>query len=112
MTIDEDTRRVLRITGITALAVAALGTVAALLVRDQITRQRRNLFNPIALRRLAALAHIAKQAPSVDHINLLRDYIVWEPHRLLRSRARVIVARLEDELFGTNGVRTIEQPVT
>ena len=96
VTMGEETRRVLKITGITALAVAAVGTVAALVVRDQISRQRRNLFNPLALRRLAALEHVARQEPSVDHITLLRDYIAWEPRGLLRNRARAIVARMED----------------
>jgi len=92
----EEARRVLKITGITALALAAVGAMAALLVRDQISRQRRNLFNPLALRRLAALEHVARQEPSVDFINLLRDYIVWEPRELLRNRARAIVARMEE----------------
>jgi len=96
VTMGEETRRVLRITGIAALAVVAVGTVAALVVRDQISRQRRNLFNPLALRRLAALQHVARQEASVDHINLLRDYIVWEPRAMLRNRARAIVARMED----------------
>jgi len=96
VTMGEETRRFLKITGITALAVAAVGTVAALVVRDQISRQRRNLFNPLALRRLAALEHVARQEPSVDHITLLRDYIAWEPRGLLRNRARAIVARMED----------------
>jgi gas vesicle protein len=92
-----DTKRVLRITGITALAAAVAGTVAALLVRDQISRQRRNLFNPHSLRRMAALQHIARQEASIDDINLLRDYISWEPRRMLRNRARAIVARMEDQ---------------
>jgi hypothetical protein len=94
---NEDTKRALRFTGIAALAVAVAGTVAALFVRDQITRQRRNLFNPLALRRMAALEHIARQRPTVDDINLLRDYISWEPRKLLRNRARAIVERMEEE---------------
>lgn len=92
---DEQTRRILRVAGITAVAVAAVGTVAALFVRDQITRQRRNLFNPLLFRRMAALEHVARQPPTVDHINLLRDYIAWEPRKLLRNRARTIVERME-----------------
>ncbi len=103
----EDAKRVLRITGITALAVALGGVLAALFVRDQISRQRRNLFNPLALRRLAALEHVARQDPSVDHINLLRDYIVWEPRKLLRDRARAIVQRMEETSLGRNGSPTV-----
>ena len=51
---EDDTKRLLKVTGITAAAVVVVGTVAALLVRDQISRQRRNLFNPLAIRRMAA----------------------------------------------------------
>jgi hypothetical protein len=102
---NEDTKRILRITGITAVAVAVAGTVAALLVRDQISRQRRNLFNPRSLRRMAALQHIARQEASIDDINLLRDYISWEPRRMLRNRARALVARMEDQ------AREVEAPV-
>jgi hypothetical protein len=46
---------------------------------------------------MAALEHVARQRPSVDHINLLRDYIAWEPRQLLRNRARTIVERMEGE---------------
>lgn len=106
---EEETRRILRITGIATLAVVAVGTVAALLVRDQISRQRRNLFNPLALRRMAALEHIARQDPSVDHINLLRDYLGWEPRKLLRNRARTIVERMEREAPGQVGA--VGEPV-
>ena len=97
------TKRVLRVVGITALAVGITGVAAVLLVRDQISRQRRNLFNPLSLRRMAALEHMARQRPSVDHITLLRDYINWEPRKLLRNRARAIVERMEDEAADLNG---------
>ena len=106
---EEGMKRILRITSVTAVAVAAMGTVAALLIRDQISRQRRNLFNPLALRRMAALEHIARQRPSVDHINLLRDYIAWEPRKLLRDRARTIVERMEGEALDRLG--PVEEPV-
>ena len=89
--------RTLRIVGLTALVLAAIGVLATLFVRDQISRQRRNLFNPFTLRRVAALEHVARQKPSVDHINLLRDYLAWEPRKLLRNRARAIVERMERE---------------
>lgn len=89
--------RKLKITGITLAAVAAAGAVAALIVRDQVARHRRNLFSPHALRRLAALGHVSRAEPSVDHITLLRDFIAWEPRRLLRNRARAILARMEAE---------------
>lgn len=107
---DEDRKRLLRVAGIAALGVVAVGTVAALLVRDQISRQRRNLFNPFALRRMAALEHVARQEPSVDHINLLKDYLAWEPRKLLRNRAQAIVERMERQALERVG--SVEESVT
>lgn len=91
-----------RTTWMTVLAVAASAAAAALVVRDQYSRQRRNLFNPLAIRRMAALQHMARQEPTVDTINLLRDYITWEPRRLLRNRALAVVERMEREAEGAN----------
>jgi hypothetical protein len=89
--------KTIRITGITILATAAVGTVAALFLRDQIHRHQRNLFNPLTFRRLAALEHMARAEASVNNITLLRDFINWEPRKLLRNRARSIVNRMERE---------------
>ncbi len=106
---EDGTKKLLRVTGITTLAVVAVGTVAALLIRDQISRQRKNLFNPRAIRRMAALEHVARQLPTVDHINLLRDYLAWEPRKLLRERARTIVERMERQALERTG--PVEEPV-
>ena len=89
--------RTLKITAVTVLAAAAAGAVAALIVRDQISRHRRDLFSPHALRRLAALGYMSREEASVDNITLLRDFIAWEPRRTLRNRARAIVQRMEEE---------------
>lgn len=89
--------KTLRIAAFAALATAAAGAVALLVVRDQISRHQRDLFSPHTFRRLAALGHIAREEPSVGHITLLRDYIAWEPSKLLRNRARVIHARMQRE---------------
>lgn len=86
-----------KVAGITILAAAAAGAVAALIVRDQISRHQRNLFSPQALRRLAALAHMSREDASVDNIRLLRDFIAWEPRKLLRERAAAIMRRMEME---------------
>lgn len=94
---DDRVSKALRTTGIAVLAAAAAGALAALFVRDQMNRHRRDLFSPLTLRRLAALGHMSREEPSVDNINLLRDYIAWEPRRLLRKRARTIVQRMERE---------------
>jgi hypothetical protein len=97
---EPDAKRWLKVTVIAAAAVGVAGTVAALLVRDQIHRQQRNLFHPSALRRMAALEHVSRQKGSVDFLNLLRDYIAWEPRRLLRNRARVLMERMSEEVTG------------
>jgi hypothetical protein len=100
---DDRTRRILRVVGISALVVGLTTATATLLVRDQISRQRRNLFNPLSLKRMAALEHMARQQPTVDHITLLRDYIGWEPRKLLRNRARAIVEKMEQEAVAAAG---------
>ena len=94
----------LRTAGLTVIATAAAGAIAALIIRDQITRHQRDLFSPHALRRLAALGHMSREGASVDSIRLLRDFIAWEPRKVLRKRARAIVERMEDEA-GRLGLR-------
>jgi hypothetical protein len=90
----------LKAAGLTILAAAVAGGVIALIVRNQISRHRRDLFSPRALRRLAALGHMKAEAASVDNIRVLRDFITWEPRPLLRERARAILARMENEIAG------------
>jgi hypothetical protein len=90
-------KKKLRVTAIALVAAAAAGGILALVVRDQISRHRRDLFSPHALRRLAALGYMSREEASVDNITLLRDFIAWEPRRLLRKRARAILARMEEE---------------
>ncbi|MGD2069559.1 MAG: hypothetical protein PVI57_12860 [Gemmatimonadota bacterium] len=94
---DSTRNRTWKITAVTVLAAAAAAAVAAFVVRDQMSRHRRNLFSPHALRRLAALGYMAGEDASVDNITLLRDFIAWEPRRMLRNRARAIVRRMEEE---------------
>jgi hypothetical protein len=89
--------KTLRAAMISVTAVAAVGALAAWLVRDQMDRHRRNLFSPYPLKRLACLGHMAGSEASVSNINLLRDFVAWEPKRLLRNRARVILKRMEDQ---------------
>jgi len=86
-----------RIAGLVALAALAGAGVATLLVRDQLSRHRRNIFSPLAFKRLAALGHLSRAEASVDTINLLRDYLSWEPRQLLRKRATALLRRLERE---------------
>lgn len=90
--------RTLKTSGIVIVAAAAAGALVALLVRDQISRHQRNLFSPRAFKRLAALGHIGREPASVRSIRVLRDFIAWERHALLRDRAREIMARMEGQL--------------
>ena len=87
----------LKTAGLTVLAAAAAGALAALIIRGQITRHQRDLFSPRAFKRLAALGHISREPASVDLIRLLRDFISWEPRKMLRERAQTIVDRMLEE---------------
>jgi hypothetical protein len=95
----------IRRAGITVLIAAGFGALTALIIRDQITRRQRDLFSGSGIRRLAALGHISRAPASVDAVNLLRDFIAWEPNGLLRERAVSIVARMEGEV-----VKLISEP--
>lgn len=57
-------------------------------------RSRRSLFNQQPVKRLAALGYL-RAHPSVDSARLLRDYLRWEPHPLLRRNARRVLRRTE-----------------
>lgn len=57
-------------------------------------RHRRSLFHEDATSRLAALGYL-RAHPSVDSARLLRDYLQWEPHPLLRRKARGVLRRTE-----------------
>lgn len=91
-------KKTLKNAALALLATAAAAAAATFLVRDQISRHRRDLFSPYTLRRLAALGHMAREDATVDHVNLLKDYISWEPKGLLRDRARAILERMEEEV--------------
>ena len=92
--------RSLKAAGIAVLGVAAVAAVAALGVRNQLDRHQRDLFSPQPLRRLACLGHMARAEATVDNITLLRDFVAWEPRKLLKTRAKVILKRMEEEAQG------------
>jgi hypothetical protein len=85
-------KRILQTTAVTLLAVAAAAAVGVLLVRDQISRHRRDLFSPHPLQ------YLGSETASVDAILLLRDFLAWEPRPLLRRRAAAVLAQLEESL--------------
>jgi hypothetical protein len=68
-----------------------------MLAQQRLVSHRRDLFNPRPLRRMAALGFLAGQG-DVDTVRLLRDYLSWERHAVLRRRAEAIVRRLEANL--------------
>jgi hypothetical protein len=95
-----DSSRVLRTLGFSFLAVAGAAVLGALLVRDQISRHRRELFSPHPLRRLAALGYLGSAPASVDLVLLMRDFISWETRPLLKKRAMALLSRMEESLAG------------
>lgn len=78
--------------------VAAAATSLAL--RAAMRHGRRDLFSPSPLRRLAALQYLNRMRATVEDVNVLRDYCAWEPGRLLRNRATVVLGRMVHELGG------------
>jgi hypothetical protein len=99
-----ESNRIVRTTAFAVLAVAAVAAVGVLLVRDQISRSRRDLFSPHPLRRLAALEYLGGVPASVDTVLLLRDFLAWERRPLLRKRAQAVLLRLEEALEARQGV--------
>jgi hypothetical protein len=95
-----ESSRILRTVGFGLLATAAAAVLGALLVRDQISRHRRELFSPHPLRRLAALGYLGSAQASIDLVLLLRDFITWETRPMLKKRATAILARMEEALAG------------
>jgi hypothetical protein len=77
---------------------AAAGiAVGWLLAQYRFARHRQDLFSGQPLRRLAALGFLAGQL-GVETVRLLRDYLAWETHPVLRRRADSIVRRMEAAL--------------
>jgi hypothetical protein len=98
-----ESKRIVRTTAFAMLAAAAVAAVGVLLVRDQISRSRRDLFSPHPLRRLAALEYLGGVPASVDTVLLLRDFLAWERRPLLRKRAQGVLLRLEEALEARQG---------
>ncbi|MGH7559444.1 MAG: hypothetical protein ACRENB_00330 [Gemmatimonadales bacterium] len=77
------------------LLVAAAGLVAGWAMADRyLVRHRAALFSRRARRRHAALGYLAGR-PTPENVRLLRDYVAWEPHPILRRRAQRVIRSLE-----------------
>jgi hypothetical protein len=83
--------------GAVLLGLCAGATVGWLAAQGYVGRHKEDLFSPRPLRRLAALGSLAARG-DVETVRLLRDYLAWEGHPVLRRRAHRIVRRMEATL--------------
>lgn len=91
-------RKPLRIMGLVLLTVGAAVALGVVVVHDQIARHRRELFSSRPLRRMAALSYLAGRDATVEAVQLLRDFVAWEPKPIIRRRAIRILNRMESRL--------------
>ena len=80
------------------LGIGGVAGVGMLVARDQMTRHQRDLFSTRALKRFAALGYLSGTSASVELVQLLRDFVAWEPNAILRRRASQILERMEQQL--------------
>lgn len=80
--------------GLAAVAGLAAGWVLA---QRYLERHQAALFSPKLRRRHAALGYLAGR-PAPDTLRLLRDYLAWERHPILRRRAARVVREFEHAL--------------
>jgi hypothetical protein len=83
--------------GAVLLGVMAGLAVGWIVAERHLGRHRQDLFSPRPLRRFAALGNVAA-VEGVETVRLLRDYLAWERHPVLRRRATAIVRRMEAAL--------------
>lgn len=76
----------------------AIGLVTGLAAWGaQLSRSRQALFHPRPTRRMAAISYL-RARPSVDSARILREYVAWEAHPLLRKRGERALRRVERAL--------------
>jgi hypothetical protein len=84
-----------------AMCFALAGLVGSaagwVLAQRYLERHRAALFSPKLRRRHAALGYLVGH-PDAETLRLLRDYLVWERHPVLRRRALRVVRELEHAL--------------
>jgi len=80
-----------------ALAGVAGSAAGWLLAQRYLERHRAALFSPKLRRRHAALGYLVGRADA-ETLRLLRDYLSWERHPVLRRRALRVVRELEHAL--------------
>jgi hypothetical protein len=79
------------------LSAAAGVATGWVLAQRYLERHRAALFSPKVRRRHAALGYLVGH-PDPETLRLLRDYLDWEPHPVLRRRAKRVVQELERAL--------------
>ena len=79
------------------LASAAGLATGWVLAQRYLQRHQAALFSPKPRRRHAALGYLVGH-PGPDTLRVLRDYLAWERHPVLRRRARRVVRELEHSL--------------
>ena len=100
-------KKTVRTAAFAVLTAAVAGGLAVVIIRSQMRRHKRDLFSSQPFRRLAALSYINREPASVDLIRLLRDFVAWEPRRMLRDRARAMIDQMiadAREVAGENGL--------
>ena len=90
--------RTFRTIGIVILVILAIAGLTTLVVRDQISRHKRNLFSRHAFRRFAALSYLSRMDASIDLVHTLRDFVARERRTMLRNRGQQILLRMERAL--------------
>ena len=74
------------------------GMVAGLVLWGfQMRRSRRDLFSRHPLKRLAALGYLGGQ-PALENVQLLTEYVRWEPRPMLKRRAERLLKRMQVQL--------------
>ncbi len=79
------------------LAFGCGAILGAVFAQHSMGRHRRDLFSGRPLRRLSALGYLSGHG-SVETVRLLRDYLAWEQHPMLRRRGEAIARRMEARL--------------
>lgn len=82
-----------------ALAAGFLGglVVGVLAWSAQIQRSRRDLFSSSPVRRVAALGYLSGR-PGLKTVQLLAEYVKWEPQPMLQRRGRRMLRRMQASL--------------
>ena len=81
--------------GLLVAGGAVVGTAAGwVLAQRRFERHRRDLFHRNPLRRMGALGFLAGQN-GLETVRLLRDYLRWESHPMLRRRGTALLQRME-----------------